>query len=503
CFMIKLPRVLYLDVNEEYETISLSVFGENVPNLSIFTCDFVPKFNASSKIKTPKLEKYHSPQLLSYKDSRSVILTWKMESDCTLGLYSLRCVVQINNTTHTVESEQDGSIFILNSNTQRIVNGEPTTIRLGSQQKIELKLKGFPPMKYELSCWGFSGNRISRFPTRRIADDVIQCDISQVNICEFNMTVQTSKKFDQRFGPEVQKQIKMVSYLPAVLSAYLTTDLLEIHINFNTSMVLTTNNCSLIFDASTIQLYGLNVLGNYPGLLSTNASITVKTTTAPLMAFIPSLYQVYFNQTFCIDGSLSADLGRQQGELKFLWICSKNNSNGCYVRDRGGRGYIRLEQWLQETTAPSICIPGGLLNSGLYKFTLTVSKDVRKNIHTCVVELKEKNDGVEVIIQRVTEPDQSTLLNAIVRSNTYKFFAWKLMENGFYRTRFIANHKTVTFRGYVSVPLYYFSLPYKEFGQIKCLAVRYSYQLLQKGQCVEILYKSPPRNGVLKEIQDP
>ncbi|XP_022250865.1 uncharacterized protein LOC111087679, partial [Limulus polyphemus] len=243
----------------------------------------------------------------------------------------------------------------------------------------------------------------------------------------------------------------------------------------------------------------VSVLGNYPGLLSTNASITVKTTTAPLMAFVPSLYQVYFNQTFCIDGSLSADLGRQQGEMKFLWICSKNNSNGCYVRDRGGGGYTRLEQWLQETTAPSICIPGGSLNPGLYSFTLIVSKDVRKDNQTCVVKLKENQDDTEIIIQSITKPSRIKVLNGFVRTNSKTRFAWSLIpKKGPPYILTFSEYRMTNFFGFTSMPLHASFKNYRRHEQTKCFTIKGQHDLSDKDLCVEVLHRSIPKIGVLK-----
>ncbi|XP_076314984.1 uncharacterized protein LOC143227416 [Tachypleus tridentatus] len=656
-----------------------------------------------------------------------------MESDCTLGMYSLRCIVQIDNATYTVETSQDKFIYIINSSTQAIVNNEPARIQRGSQQYIELKLKGFPPMKQNLYCFGVSEPNVWLLSSKRIADDVIQCDISAVGSnTEFNLTVTIDKRL-MRLRPTVLKPIEIVS-APAVLSAYLTTDLLNIHINFNTSILLANSNCAVLFEESTLQLYGLNdsvctyyrtrltimlspqaqlstsmnltfaqnnelfsmynqrkldgcversitvavlqkiapsfflvgptyicmgnfvvnivnvvragtsgleyiwdisptlksnatkevtennlefsfaseemkiyrpyvlsvygvntigmnsltqyhqiqridsesgkekiyvsisgprtvdptkentyfvyletcnnslfqrvqlnilwsvnssdfqlpifggtqmtipkyqmkgnafykitvsVLTNYPGLLSTNACITVKTKTAPLMAFVPSLYEIYFNQTFCLDGSLSTDLGRQQGEMKFLWICTKDNGNGCYVRDKNGRGYIRLEQLLQKTSAPSICIQGGLLNPGLYYFMLTVSKDVRNDNQTCVVILKEKQDSVEIVIQRPTEPNRM-VLNGVVRTNRIQNLFWLTNQSGLH-TPDILRGKYISFFGFISFPLLRSFHPYRGPLETRCLFIDNQYEN-NKNQCVEVFYKNPPRNGVLKEL---
>ncbi|XP_076330914.1 uncharacterized protein LOC143236500 [Tachypleus tridentatus] len=738
CFTIKLHKNYCLDVNKKYELSKIMIIGKNIRNISVFTCHLVPKFNVSSKIKTPKLEKIITSKILWRIENCLVYLKWKMEPGCTHGVYSLQCDVQINSVTLTVELAEDDSLFILNSSNQRIVNDEPTTIRLESQQYVELKLEGFPTMKYDFYCWGIHASEIVPLKTRKIAGDIIECYVLDMPVCEFNVSVTTAEHIYGSSHFTSLKPVEIVSDPPALLSAYLTKDLLEIHINFNSSILPINNNCSLVLDESTLleyslkdsvcssygrrlfitlspqahlsrtmnfafaenneirsmcshdklhgcmegnitvpllqtiepsffivgpthicignlivnivnvvgaglfgleyiwnispsfktnatmetvtennlefsfaseemviyspyvlSVYGVNVLGinsrthyhemqridpdsgkqkiylsisgprvadptrgntyfvhletcnyslfqqvqfsilwsvnssdfqlpifggsqltipkyqmkgnafykitvsvltNYPGLISTNASITVKTTTAPLLAHIPSLYEVYFNQTFCLDGSLSTDLGRQQGKMKFLWICTKHYSNGCYVRDKNGIGHIRLEQWLQKTTMPSICIQGGLLNPGIYSFTLIISKDIRNNNQTCVVNLKEKQDGIEVIIQRVAEPSGTTLLNAIARSDEAKDLRWKLIEKDFDRVKALPHDIFIRFYGYVSIALYYSILPHKRFGQTMCFALYISDNLSDKHQCVEVLYKSPPRNGVLKVL---
>ncbi|XP_076314985.1 uncharacterized protein LOC143227417 [Tachypleus tridentatus] len=734
CFSLRMVFVNSLDVNQKYENMGILIGGKNMLSTSVVNCDIVPKFNVSSKVKTPKLEVVIASEIAYKSTYRLFSLKWKMEPDCTVGAYSLQCVLQFNNATYTVELLQHKSLYIVNTSIQRIVNNEPAKIRIESQQYIELKLKGFPPLNEGVFCLGYYNGSFMRFLTRIIAEDVIQCDISYVKVPIFNVTVTTSFAW---FHDRTYKVIEIVPDQPTVLSAYLTKDLLEIHINFNTNIVFRNSDCSVLFDEPTLQLYGLkdsvckhfkkrliimlshlvqlsktmnltfaennqicsmynrrklgdcltesitvsllqttepsfsvvgsnlicmgnltvnivNVLGagttelryvwkispslknnapleavteknlefsfeseemkiyipyvlsvygvnaigmksrtyyhplqrirpesglekvyvslsgprvadptkentyfvyleacnnslfqhvqfnilwsvntsdfklpvfwgsqmtisefqmkgnafyeisisvltNYPGLLSTNASITVKTTTAPLMAFVPSLYEVYYNKTFCLDGSLSTDLGRQQGEMTFLWICTQNDSNGCYVHDKDGRGHIRLEQLLQKTTMSSLCIPGGLLNPGLYSFTLLVSKDVRNDNKTCIVKLHEKQDNNEIVIQRATKPSRTTVLNSFVRTNARRRLFWDITRNkDSFATPELKDYRIINFFGFISMPLHYSSSIYNNFKKIKCFTIKSQNDLSYNDQCVEVLYGTGPWPKVLK-----
>ncbi|XP_076353527.1 uncharacterized protein LOC143248735 [Tachypleus tridentatus] len=107
-----------------------------------------------------------------------------------------------------------------------------------------------------------------------------------------------------------------------------------------------------------------------------NSSIKIQTSFPPLIAIThTSKLVIGYNQTFCVDGSMSCDPGDKEAKLEYVWTCQKKKAvgyTGCYALTSKSKR-IRLETYLKDAIfLPHFCVPGGLLHVGEYSFTLSV-----------------------------------------------------------------------------------------------------------------------------------
>ncbi|XP_022250528.1 uncharacterized protein LOC111087606 [Limulus polyphemus] len=140
------------------------------------------------------------------------------------------------------------------------------------------------------------------------------------------------------------------------------------------------------------------------GTVLFNSSIKIQTSLPPLIAIThTSKLVIGYNQTFCVDGSMSYDPGDKEAKLEYVWTCRKKKAigyTGCHTLTSKSKR-IRLEMHLRDAIfLPHFCVPGGLLHVGEYSFTLSVLKKKRIARSTTAVIISSWPDIPIVTIPR-------------------------------------------------------------------------------------------------------